>query len=483
WRHRSGIDHRQGQVERADSMLQTYLDLAQSASPTRPKLLYYNRLCESLINLGRLEEAYQHNVVILEEASEEEHPKEVGKLQQNLAKTYLLWGRYDLGDSLYIHLISSQQARDDKRAMVVSLTNRARLLERRGDLQKAGDMYQSALEINREMNRPRGVVINGNNLGVLLRKQGQNTAALKLHRELLSQAEQINFPLAVGYQHLNIGINSAYLGQKEQALKAYQTAVKQFESVNASYEVGDTYLYLGDMYWRAQEYSTAKRYYQDALAALPKGKGGEYHCSAWLKLARLLISTGESEAALEACQQSLFYAAPGFAERDPLVHPTLEQIQMELDGIDALMRKGQLLWQKTDSVSRQSAYHSYQLAHDLILDLLAEYQTSTSQSELLEDYQAVLAGLIGCQHHYFAQSGEAKWLNLIWETMESNKATRLRALLRQAQHPIRGQLPDDLYDLQQEIYQKTHYQTQRLEVPDQAVAARQKLVFLRNQQD
>ncbi|MEL6843580.1 MAG: hypothetical protein AAFP02_10210, partial [Bacteroidota bacterium] len=40
----SGIYHRQGQVERADSILQTQLKLAQSAPPTRPKLLFYNRL-------------------------------------------------------------------------------------------------------------------------------------------------------------------------------------------------------------------------------------------------------------------------------------------------------------------------------------------------------------------------------------------------------------------------------------------------------
>ncbi|MFK7922284.1 MAG: CHAT domain-containing protein, partial [Bacteroidia bacterium] len=394
-----------------------------------------------------------------------------------------LWGHYDQADSIYQEIFSNAQKEGNDQSMAAALTNRGRLLERRGNLERAQAMYQQSLEINQRLGRKLGVVINGNNLGVILRKQHKNQEALLHHQQILLEAKAIKYPRAIAFQHLNIGINASQLGRKALALEAYQKAADFFGTQGAIFELVDTYLYIADVYWREKNYSQAESIYQKAIKTLPGEMGSETHSLAWLKLARLYQDSGQKEACLSASQQSMKYSAPGFEDSNPLHHPTMDQIQMELDAIEALVFKGKILWEQSDTLAQKSAYHGFQIAQDLIQELLAQYQTSSSQGDLLEDYKSVISGLLQCQSYYYEQSGDKKWLDQIWETLESNKATRLRAALRNAQIPIRGQLPLALYEQQLLLKQQIEFAKGQIFESTLRQKAQTKLLSLQTQQD
>ncbi|MEL7530052.1 MAG: CHAT domain-containing protein [Bacteroidota bacterium] len=471
------------QASKGDSLLRHHAPLMQQAPLGKQKFAYYTKWLELNIAIEQLDTAYvlAQNIHALLPADSLFDAKI--RAQQHLAQIYLLWGRYDQADSLYQEAISLCEQTNNEASLASSTTNRARLLERRGNLERAKEMYQQALMLNQKLGKHRGAVVNGNNLGVILRKQNRNQEALEKHQTILAQAQEIKYYYAIAYQHLNIGINASHLGQKELALASYQAAVKRFGEQGAQFEVADTYLYTADVYWREKDYTKAESLYKKAIAQLPAMVQSEYHSMAWLKLSRMYFDSGQPTKALNASQKSLQYSAPGFDDLEPLHHPTTDLVQMELDAIDALVFKGRILWAKEDSISKAAAYQAYQISLDLVQELLAQYQTSSSQSDLLEDYQSVVEGLLICQSYYHAQTADDKWLDLIWETLESNKATRLRAALRNAQIPIRAQLPLSLYEQQDQIRQQILYEKKRLFKANQQAEARKKLLSLQNRQD
>jgi len=96
--------------------------------------------------------------------------------------------------------------------------------KRKGDLEKAKEYYEQALQLNKKVNNSPGMAENYNNLGALFEKKKDWARAIEYYQQALKLDMENDHPEAVAVSHSNLGHVYEAMDIYEQALHHYRIA-------------------------------------------------------------------------------------------------------------------------------------------------------------------------------------------------------------------------------------------------------------------
>lgn len=174
-----------------------------------------------------------------------------------------------------------------------------------GNFQKALEIFQEVLIINREIGNRAGEGDTLNNIGEVYRNLGQYSRALDFYNQSLEIARETNFRAAQAITLSNIGIIYFNLGQNPQALDVYQQALQIQLDIGFRAAAAKTLNNVGVVYRSLRDYSKALEFYQKALAIRREvgDKAGEG--TTLNNIGLVYNELGEYEKSLEFYQQAL----------------------------------------------------------------------------------------------------------------------------------------------------------------------------------
>lgn len=148
---------------------------------------------------------------------------------ETLCFIYLRQGKYDLALACADRQL--EIANDDPRAASEGYTNRAWALSDKGELDKALEDLERALNIADETHYQRGIIHICNDIANVYLRQGNFTAALDYCSHALSSAQEIGYRQAASINIANIGEIYRYLGSYDYALNCYAEALVIFREL------------------------------------------------------------------------------------------------------------------------------------------------------------------------------------------------------------------------------------------------------------
>lgn len=460
----------------------TAADLAQQATDLQEKQgawLQAIRSASTLATIAYYQGDYQQMELFLDQAFEwqQEHLREdLGSLQKimNLyGIVYYETGDYEKAAQRTLQAIETnlQQPKEqqDQDILAQSYNNLALYYMELGDIYKAKDYCNNALQLYQQQNNQLDAATTYLNLGEFFDRQGKHEEALSyykkgktsLNKSATTRADRINRALVI----LNNGIafSAIQLEDYQQALEALTQNMTLHQEQNAP-KKEETLSILGDYYLKKRNYAQAIQYHQEALVTRQALYGTQHPkvAQGYLNLAKLHQQQGNRAASmqqLEAASQAL--QAGNSLSLEQWAKAELYQKVDQHAGIwlEILQEQAHLLLEEN---SLEAAYQTAQNALLLLEAQRQQLQEKDSKLFLLQTmlptYEVVVETALGLHQ----KTQQTSYLETAFAAAERSKALLLLDALKVEKARNFGQVPDSLLNKERKWTRAVLYHKKQL---------------------
>ncbi|GMT48962.1 MAG: hypothetical protein IEMM0008_0501 [bacterium] len=136
---------------------------------------------------------------------------------------------------------------------------------RKGNLNKALELFQAALKIDEKLNIEQGIAIDKNNIGMVYREKKKYDEAITQFQESIRLHEKFNQSFYAAGGHNNLGLTYKLKGKLDMALTHYNKSIKFYESLRDKKREAAVYTNIGELYFNdKKDLSGAFRAYEKA---------------------------------------------------------------------------------------------------------------------------------------------------------------------------------------------------------------------------
>jgi tetratricopeptide (TPR) repeat protein len=257
-----------------------------------------------LLRQGRVDEALASAEQAVSESSGA-GPADRGRALHTLAACLAEKGELDRALQLYEEAIQAKEAGGDRRAIPASVNNIGLIHQARGDYLKAKEAYERALGLHEAAGNRPGAAGTLNNLANVIRDLGDLDAAEEFHRRSLAAHESIGDVRGQAMSLHNLGNIQHDRGDRGGAIASRLRSLSACERLGDLNGEGWVTLSLGAS-TEEQGDCPAARVWFDRAEALARKTGARDLLSAVLaSRVPALIACGESDRARAGCEEAL----------------------------------------------------------------------------------------------------------------------------------------------------------------------------------
>ncbi len=177
--------------------------------------------------------------------------------------------------------------------------------QKRGDLDKAKDFYDSSLEIEKKLGDQSGIAVCLHNLGNLASNRGDLEEAERLYRESLEIEKKLGNPSGIAVSLHNLGNLASNRGDLEEAERLYRESLEIKKKLGDQSEIASCMHSLGNVATSRGELEEAEQFYRESLE-IKKKLGDQSGIAGCLhSLGNLASNRGELEEAEQFYRESL----------------------------------------------------------------------------------------------------------------------------------------------------------------------------------
>jgi tetratricopeptide (TPR) repeat protein len=303
---------REGDYEVSHALIRTYIRVRNPApSEMLTKIAaHYAALAKAesekgLEGFARLNSERAHMMQVLRECEAHEDWEHVSQLAWALDNYLDLSGYWTEWVAALRAGLASARALDDRQDEGNRLGNLGLAYSDLGQVERAIDYHQQALEIAREIGDRRGEGARLGNLGIAYAVLGQVERAIEYYEQALEIAREIGDRRGEGADLGNLGLAYYILGQVERAIEYYEQALEISREIGDRRGEGDDLGNLGNAYYSLGQVERAIEHYEKALAIAReigdrRGEGADLG-----NLGNAYRDLGQVERAIEYYEQAL----------------------------------------------------------------------------------------------------------------------------------------------------------------------------------
>jgi tetratricopeptide (TPR) repeat protein len=215
----------------------------------------------------------------------------------------------DVLDSASVYLERARRlatASDTPRVTGNALVVLGAVVEERGNLRRAREMYAEALEIHSRIGDARGVAADHNNLGIIAEQLGDRTAAQERYETALALNRQHDHASAAGTNLVNLGNLASEVGDYAEAVRRYDEALATYTELDEPVNAADVLYNLGLLQIRRGDYRAAAGDLTEALSVYDRAGYASEAIAARRALASARAALGNlqgAQAELEAAER------------------------------------------------------------------------------------------------------------------------------------------------------------------------------------
>jgi tetratricopeptide (TPR) repeat protein len=169
----------------------------------------------------------------------------------------------------------------------------------RGELDKALEYFEKVLELDEELGRKEGIAIQFGNIGIIYRIKGELDKALEYYEKALELDEEVGRKEGIAADFGNIGSVYSTKGELDKALEYCKKALELNEGLGRKEGIAIQLRNIGDVYYTRGELDKALEYYEKALK-LNEGLGKKEGIAIQLRnIGDVYYTRGELDKALE----------------------------------------------------------------------------------------------------------------------------------------------------------------------------------------
>ncbi|MEM6963697.1 MAG: CHAT domain-containing tetratricopeptide repeat protein [Bacteroidota bacterium] len=441
--------------------------------------LEFGDLYDQMFDMKNAQISYHRCIKIFEKKYDRKHPI-VGNVLMNIGLAQMKMGNYRDAElyfqrALSIFKKSSEPNSEDFNRIY---NNLGYLYRKVGDYDKSIEYGRKALEIkllNYKETHP-SVSKYYSNIGKAYARKGEYEKGLVYAKKAVALQEKSvgkDHPETAG-SYTELANFYADMGRSQEALELYQKGVSIMEkrlSPTHPYVVG-TYENIGHVYEDMQAYDKALDFYRQALQKYFDHEYVVEHFVAqtYFRIGIVFLETNQIDSALFNVGKGMEFIASNFTYRvgDETINPQLSQVQNEVDFLDLLNLKSEILEQKYKNTKQQKdledALHTIEYAVKLIEKMRRSYQSEASKQDLNERvawvfqlavrvafkmYQLTEDPLYLMQSLNFSEKSKA---SILWQNMNTNFALK-NAGIPDGELERLKKLGFEIKDLEEQIFE------------------------------
>jgi tetratricopeptide (TPR) repeat protein len=213
---------------------------------------FVNECTQPLVNIGLLDAAIafsERALKVVEKGAEEE-----ASVRSNLGIVYRMRGDLDKAGEMHERALEIYKKIGHKEGMTASYGNLGVIYEMRDDLDKAEEMTHKGLKIDEKLGRIEGMAAKYNNLGMIYFKRGDLDKAEDMHKRALEIDKQKANKKGIASAYGNLGVIYRNRGELDKAQEMFLKGLEidgklgRLEGMAAKYSnLGVVYLKRGDL--------------------------------------------------------------------------------------------------------------------------------------------------------------------------------------------------------------------------------------------
>jgi tetratricopeptide (TPR) repeat protein len=176
---------------------------------------------------------------------------------------------------------------------------------KRAEWDRAIEMYERSLEIEKRVEDVHGMAQTFNNLGLVYADKGEWDQAIKIYEQSLETFERVSDVHGMAKAWANLGSVYADKGEWDRAIEMYECSLEIFDLVGDTLSMAQTWTCLGEVYLKKAEWERAIELYKQALEVLEDA--GDVHRvgQVWTSLGLVYADKGEWDQAIRLYERSL----------------------------------------------------------------------------------------------------------------------------------------------------------------------------------
>lgn len=251
-------------------------------------------------SMGKYSESlanYQKALKLMEPLNDRQ---KLATLYNNLASLYKKISMYDKATAFYIEALKIKESLNDSAGMAVLYNNIGLVYNDWGEYFKAREYLFKAVSTNVRKKLQKNLATNYNNLGKTYSELKMADSALFFYKKSLELKNEIG--LKAGMVVSQLGLGRVYLDLLNDEKAAYGCYTKALELANetgSENDIAESDISLGELLFRKQEYTAAKKHFDEALTFAIRENAPELIAKCSQFLTEINILTGNEKSSLD----------------------------------------------------------------------------------------------------------------------------------------------------------------------------------------
>jgi len=225
--------------------------------------IFINECTQPLVNLGLLDAAISFSHMALEKAEESSEEKAV--LIGNLGEIYRRRGELDKAEEMFLKIVEIHERLRSEEDLSRDYGNLGLIYQTRGELDKAEEMFSTGLKIDEKLGRLKGMAAKYGNLGLIYRRRGKLDKAEEMHNKALEIHEKLGLQEGMAIDYGNLGLIYQDRGELDKAEEMLNKALQISKKLGLQEGMANQYGNLGLIYNKRGEFDKAEDMHNKAL--------------------------------------------------------------------------------------------------------------------------------------------------------------------------------------------------------------------------
>ncbi len=451
--------------------LKTAFDFYQQALAIRGKELgkQHPDCGKTLLMLGRCLEAngsweeaiqyYTQSKLIFDTASETQNSNKA-YANDYIGSCYAQLGRNKQALEYHVEALAIREAIYNKAHPVLgeSWNNIGNVYFHLGDFGRAMQYYQQAV-LNLERTNQTKLAATYENLGICYRYQKKYQESIAYLSKALASKTPNSPETATTY--INIGNVYADIQQYTQARRYYEESAKLLQNTSNPDLISATNN-IGICYFEEGAFSDALGYFQQALILSNSTYGADA-----IPSVEYLKNIAISERELDNPEEALTYLNQAIAVLSDGRVGDWSQVEAPIELLSVLDAKARTLYEE---YTPKAAAETYELALDLLDHLRIYYHDKNSRQKLNEYNLSLFEGALATYFNLAEKEGIEHYADNIFNILEKSKSLLLLDALLKSEATMLGGIPDSLIAQERQLLERineleqTRYHSQKAEL-------------------
>ena len=375
----------QGDMERADALAATFLEMAKSSSSNKAIALATYQQARNAMERNNYPEAQsllQSSISIYQDINDSVG---LAEAYRQMGLTYRYQSNYSIALEYIYQALQLFQQDGDKNNMASIQNSIGIVLEKLGEYEEATAAHQQALELNREIGDQEGIASALFNLGDLRRVMGDYEEAFTYYQDALVLDEKSGIQKNIAYSHNKLGFILTLMGEFDTARVHLTKALDIFTQIQAPRDADWARSSLAQLELEMGNLTQAKSLIEGVIERARENNFNSLLVDALKVAAKIAYLERDYDLAIEYIEQGLAQAKENNERPDESIFEALRVDVLSVQeswkqAFDALQRQKTLDDQILDS-QRANAIAKVQAQ--------SEFVRQSLQIELLEKEKAI----------------------------------------------------------------------------------------------